>query len=134
MSLISRSFDPERREFVRVRADLPVRYKFLSQDNAFVSDEVFEGTTSNISGAGILLVGQMPNSDWITGLLMERIVVGINLFLPGDSDPLKALTRTAWIEALDEHAQRCSMGLRFKEITKEHLDRLFKFVIRAQMP
>ncbi len=134
MSLISRSFDPERREFVRVRADLHVKYKFLSQDASFVSDEVFEGTTSNISGAGILLVGQMPNSDWITGLLMERIVVGINLFLPGDPEPVKALTRTAWIEALDERAQRCSMGLRFKEITKEHLDKLFKFVIRAQMP
>jgi c-di-GMP-binding flagellar brake protein YcgR len=134
MSLISRSFDPERREFVRVRADLPVKYRFLSQDTTFVSDEIFEGVTSNLSGAGILLVGQMPNSDWITGLLMERIVVGINLFLPGEAEPVKALTRTAWIEALDERAQRCSMGLRFKEITKEHLDRLFKFVIRAQMP
>ena len=134
MSLISRSFDPERREFVRVRADLPVRYKFLSQDSVLVTDEIFEGTTSNISGAGILLVGQMPNSDWITGLLMERIVVGINIFLPGDSEPLKALTRTAWIEALDERAGRCALGLRFKEITKEHLDRLFKFVIRVQMP
>jgi len=134
MAMISRSFDPERREFVRVRAELPVRYKFLSQDQAFVSDEVLEGATSNISGAGILLVGQMPNSDWITGLLMERIVIGVNVFLPGDAEPIKALTRTAWIEALDERAQRCSMGLRFREITKDHLDRLFKFVIRAQMP
>jgi len=134
MAMIPRSFDPERREFVRVRAELPVRYKFLSQDPAFVSDEILEGTTSNISGAGILLVGQMPNTDWITGLLMERIVIGVNVFLPGDAEPVKALTRTAWIEALDERVQRCSMGLRFKEITKEHLDRLFKFVIRAQMP
>ncbi|HOX06709.1 MAG TPA: PilZ domain-containing protein [Planctomycetota bacterium] len=134
MALISRSFDPERREFVRVRADLPVKYKFLSQDQTLVTDEVFDGTTSNISGAGILLVGQMPNSDWITGLLMERIVVGINLFLPGEAEPVKALTRTAWIEAIDERSQRCSMGLRFREITKDHLDRLFKFVIRAQMP
>ena len=134
MAFASRSFDPERREFVRVRADLPVKYKFLSQDSALVSEEVLAGTTSNISGSGILLVGEMPNSDWITGLLMERMVVGINLFLPGDAEPVKALTRTAWIEALDEQTRRCSMGLRFKEITKEHLDRLFKFVIRAQMP
>jgi c-di-GMP-binding flagellar brake protein YcgR len=134
MALISRSFDPERREFVRVRAELPVKYKFLSQDQAIVSDEIFEGTTSNISGAGILLVGQIPNSDWITGLLMERIIIGVNLFLPGNSEPVKALTRTAWIEALDERARRCSIGLRFKEVTKDHLDRLFKFVIRAQMP
>jgi c-di-GMP-binding flagellar brake protein YcgR len=134
MALISRSFDPERREFVRVRADLPVKYKFLSQDATLVTDEIFQGTTSNISGAGILLVGQMPNSDWITGLLMERIVIGVNLFLPGDAEPIKALTRTAWIEALDERSRSCSVGLRFKEITKDHLDKLFKFVIRAQMP
>jgi len=134
MALISRSFDPERREFVRVRAELPVKYKFLSQDMTVLSDEVFEGSTSNVSGGGLLLVGQMPNSDWITGLLMERIVVGVNIFLPGDSDPVKALTRAAWIEALDERVQRCTLGLRFREITKEHVDRIFKFVIRAQMP
>lgn len=134
MSTFSRSFDPERREFVRVRAELPVKYKFLSQDAVFVSDEVFDGTTSNISGAGILLVGPMPNSDWIAGLLMERIVVGVNVFLPGEPEPIKALTRTAWIETLDERAQRCSIGLRFREVTKENLDRIFKFVIKAQMP
>ena len=134
MALISRSFDPERREFVRVRAELPVKYKFLSQDMSVLSDEVLEGSTSNISGGGLLLVGQMPNSDWITGLLMERIIVGVNIFLPGDPDPIKALTRTAWIEALDERVQRCTLGLRFREITKDHVDRIFKFVIRAQMP
>jgi c-di-GMP-binding flagellar brake protein YcgR len=134
MSLVSRSFDPERREFVRVRAELPVKYKFLSQDPNFNSDEVFNGTTSNIAGGGLLLTGPMPNADWITGLLMERIVVGVNLFLPGTEEPVKALTRTAWIEALDDRAGRCALGLRFKEITKEHLDRLFKFVIRVQMP
>ena len=43
MALISRSFDPERREFVRVRADLPVKYKFLSQDATLVTDEIFQG-------------------------------------------------------------------------------------------
>jgi len=134
MALNARSFDPERREFVRVRAELPVKYKFLSQDPGFLSDEVFEGTTSNISGSGLLLVGQMPNADWITGLLMERIVIGVNIFLPGSNEAVKALTRTSWIEALDERSQRCSIGLRFREITKEHLDRLFKFVIKAQMP
>jgi c-di-GMP-binding flagellar brake protein YcgR len=127
-------YDAERREFIRVRAELPVKYKFLSHQPGLVPDEIFEGTTNNLSGGGLLLVGSIPNTDWITGLLMERIVVGVNVLLPSDPEPVKALTRTAWVEALDERAHRCSLGLKFKEITKVHLDKIFKFVIKAQMP
>ena len=134
MGMTTRFYDAERREFIRVRAELPVKYKFLSQDPGFSSDEILDGTTNNLSGGGLLLVGTIPNTDWITGLLMEKIVVGVNIFLPGDAEPVKALTRTAWIEALDERAHRCSLGLKFKEITKIHLDKIFKFVIKAQMP
>ena len=135
MGLTSKFYDLERREFIRVRAELPVKYKFLSSDPKFSSgDEVFDGTTSNLSGGGLLLVGTIPNTDWITGLLMDRIVIGLNVLLPGDPEPVKALTRTAWIEALDERAHRCSLGLKFKEVTKQHLDKIFQFVIKAQMP
>jgi len=134
MGLSTKFYDAERREFIRVRAELAVKYKFLSHDSGFEADEIYTGTTNNLSGGGLLLVGSVPNSDWITGLLMERIVVGINIFVPGDSEPAKALTRVAWIEAMDERARTCSLGLRFKEITKEHLDRVFKYVIKAQMP
>ena len=111
-----------------------MKYKFLSQSANFNSDEVFDGVTSNLSGGGLLLVGALPNTDWITDLLMERIFMGVNVFLPGTSEPVKALTRTSWIEALDERVHKVSMGLRFKEISKEHLDRIFQFVIKAQMP
>jgi c-di-GMP-binding flagellar brake protein YcgR len=133
MATQTRLHDLERRDFIRVRAELVVKYKFLSHEEGLVTDEVLDGTTSNLSGGGLLLIGAIPNTDWITGMLMERIVIGVNLMLPGDPEPVKALTRVAWVEALDGRAQRCSMGLRFKEITKEHLDKVFKFVIRAQM-
>lgn len=131
---IPQFLEPERREFVRIRIELPVKYKFLSQAPGFVSEEVYDGVTSNLSGGGLLLVGPLPNLDWITGLLMERICIGVNLFLPGSGAPVKALTRTAWIEALDERVQRCSIGLRFKEITKENVDHIYEFVIKAQIP
>ena len=134
MSVSKRSYEPERREFVRVRAQISVRYKFLSHDPSFECEEVFEGVTSNISGGGLLLVATVPNLDWITGLLMERIVVGVNIVLPDNPAPVKALTRTAWVESLEEKTRRCSIGLRFKEITKESQDRIFQFVIRSQMP
>ncbi len=134
MGTSTKFYDAERREFIRVRAELPVKYKFLSHDAAFECDDVSSGTTNNLSGGGLLLVGKIPNTDWITGLLMERIVIGINLFLPTNPEPVKALTRVAWIEAMDEGVHTCSMGLRFKEITKQHLDAIFKYVIKAQMP
>lgn len=134
MGLTSKFYDLERREFIRVRAELPVKYKFLSQDPNFSSDEIYNGTTSNLSGGGLLLVGTIPNTDWITALLMDRIVIGVNILFPIDPEPVKALTRTAWIEALDERAHQCSLGLKFKEVTKQHLDKIFKYVIKAQMP
>jgi c-di-GMP-binding flagellar brake protein YcgR len=134
MGITTRFYDMERREFIRVRAELPVKYRFLSHEPGLVTDEILDGSTNNLSGGGLLLVGEVPNADWITGLLMERIVVGVNLILPGAPEPVKALTRVAWVEALDERAHRCSLGLKFKEITKEHLDRIFKYVIKAQMP
>jgi c-di-GMP-binding flagellar brake protein YcgR len=97
-------------------------------------DQIYEGTTSNISGGGLLLLGKIPILNWIPDMLMQKIVVGINLLLPAQDTPIKALTRVAWIETVDEKTHRCAMGLKFKEITQEDKDRIFKFIIRAQMP
>ena len=43
MGPTSKFYDLERREFIRVRAELPVKYKFLSQDPNFSSDEIYDG-------------------------------------------------------------------------------------------
>ena len=94
----------------------------------------YEGVTQNISAGGILLIGQIPELDWIPAMLMERIFLGINLHLPGVGEPVKALTRVAWIEAVDPESGRCAVGVKFKEMTKEHQDRIFKFIIHSQMP
>lgn len=125
---------PERREFVRIRTELPVRYKFLSQDPAFKSDNVFDGVATDLSGGGLLLQGKIPQLDWITGLLMDRIYVGLNLQLEEDDEAIKALTRVAWVESIDEQSGECAMGLRFKEITRDGQDRIFQFVIRSHLP
>ena len=62
--------EPERRQFIRVKLEVPVKYKFLSHDPEFSSDEIFEGVTNNLSAGGLLLMGRIPNLDWIPGLLM----------------------------------------------------------------
>jgi len=129
------AFEQERREFVRVKLEIPIRYKFIA---SYMKDELieksYEGFTSNISGAGLLLKGPIPDFDWIPDLLLEKMVIGINMLLPIEVDPIKILVRVAWVEALEEKTRYCTMGLKFKEITREDQDKIFKYIIRSQMP
>ena len=132
----STSFDPvrsERREFVRVATDLPVRYKFLSAEPAFLHEEVFEGRVTDLSGGGILLLGRIPDLEWKSRLLNGRIVVGLNLDLADGQPPIKALTRVTWAETVEDDDNLCLIGLKFKEIINEHIDQIFQYVIRAHM-
>ncbi len=127
-------YESERREFVRVKAAIEVRYMFLSNSDVEVSGDVHEGVTQNISGGGILLVGKIPNLQWIPDLLMQKLVIGVNIYLLDSDEPVKALTRVAWVEAFEESSMKCSFGLTFREITKDQQDRILRYVIKAQMP
>ncbi len=132
----STSFDPvssERREFVRVPTDLPVRYKFLSAEPAFIQEEIFEGRVTDLSAGGILLLGRIPDLEWKSRLLNGSIVVGLNLDLADGQPPIKALTRVTWAETVEDDDNLYLMGLKFKEIIHEHLDQIFQYVIRAHM-
>jgi len=129
-----RYYERERREFVRVKAEIPVRYRFLSHDPAFPGSEVLEGVTSDMSGGGLLLRARVPDPDWIAGLLTERIFIGIELQLPDRPEPVRALTRAAWVQAAVQGSpDLCLIGLRFKEITRADLDRVFRFVIDKEL-
>lgn len=127
------SYETERREFVRIRVDVPVRYKFLSRTVDVAKEQIYEGTTRDISGSGLLLVGRIPKLEWIPLLLLEKIVIGINIMLPSSAQPVKALTRAGWIEAIKEGDDRCRMGLKFKEITRQSQDDILKYVIKSQL-
>ncbi len=124
-------YESERREFVRIKCEIPIRYKFLSKSTE-VGEEIHEGTTGDIGGGGLLLLGRVPNPQWYCDLLTGRIVVGVNILLPSAAEPLKALCRVAWLEASD-NAQKVAMGLKFKEIARDALDEIFKYVIKAQL-
>ena len=130
---MSTNYVIEKRDFVRVHTDIPVRYKFLSRSIPLESEGIFEGTTSNLSGSGILLVGKIPGMSWIPGLLMGEILIGVNILLPSVDAPIKALTRVSWIEAFQKGSDKCAMGLRFKEISKENQDEILKYIIKAQI-
>jgi len=129
-----RYYERERREFVRVKAEVPVRYRFLSHDPSFEATDYTDGVTRDVSGGGVLMDAQVPDPDWIPGLLTGRIFLGVELDLPGGDEPVRALTRAAWVQAdVQGDGDGCLVGLRFKEITREDLDRVFKYVIIRQL-
>lgn len=130
---MSFEYETEKREFVRIHTDIPVRYKFLSRSIPLETEGIFEGSTANLSGSGLLLVGKIPGMSWIPGLLMGEILIGINVLLPMMDMPIKALARVSWIEAFQKGSDKCAMGLRFKEISKENQDEILKYIIKAQI-
>jgi c-di-GMP-binding flagellar brake protein YcgR len=130
---MSFEYESEKREFVRVHTDIPVRYKFLSRSIPIEAEGVFEGTTANLSGSGLLLTGKLPGVSWIPGLLMGDILLGVNILIPSLDMPVKALTRVGWVEAFQRGSEKCAMGLRYQDISKENQDELLRYIIKAQI-
>ena len=129
------SFDQEKREFVRIKLAIPIRYKFLAENSKDPRlDKSYQGSTSNISGGGLLLAGPIPDPNWIPDILLQRIVIGINFLLPDQDSMVKAITRASWIEARKETSEHWLIGLRFKEITQEDKEKIFQFIIKSQLP
>ncbi|MCW8133794.1 MAG: PilZ domain-containing protein [Planctomycetota bacterium] len=116
-----------------MNVDLPVQYKFVSLDpRKPVEAEVHTGFTRNISQGGLLLIGRIPNLEWISPLLMSRIVVGVTIEIPGDLEPVKSLCRAAWLETVEEKSQRAAFGLIFSEIARADQEKVMQLVLRSQ--
>jgi c-di-GMP-binding flagellar brake protein YcgR len=128
--------EPERRDFVRVAADIAVRYRFRSvvRKDPNATDKVMSGATTNLSGGGLLLRGPIPEIAIVTQLVTGKTTLDVEITLPEDPRPILARARCAWVETVDEESMRCHLGLRFTEITAEDKERIFRYVIRVQMP
>ena len=130
------SFFSENRDYLRVRAEVPVRYRFLSNTINHPSlGEMFEGVTQDLSGGGILLKGRVPEQAWIPELLMERITLAVSIYLPDAHEPVKALARVAWLNTGEgRNEDICDMGLKFREVTREAQDRVFQYILGDLLP
>lgn len=125
---------PEKRNYLRVQAELPVRYRFLRPGSSgSTALDTCEGRSLNVSGGGLLLLGPVPDVHWVVDLLMEKIIVFVEIDLGGDA-PVRALARVAWLEGLEERTRTCRMGLKFKEITRDAQDRILNYIIESQLP
>ncbi len=125
--------ETEKREFIHLKTNISVRYKFLSKTVPVDSEGIFEGTTCNLSSHGLLLTGKVPGMSWIPGLLMGEILIGVNVLFPHLDMPIKGLTRVAWIESFEKGSDKCSLGLKYEEIEKNAQDEILKYIIKAQI-
>ncbi len=118
---------------MRVKAEIIVRYKFLSKERQDPGmDLVHETTSKDISKQGMIMPVRVPNPAWTTDLLQRKMFLGLNLLLPAGENPLKALGEIAFLEAFDDDGQNTVAGVRFKEIRSDDRDEIFRFLIRAQ--
>jgi hypothetical protein len=129
------SFESDRREFIRVKVSVPVRYKFLYHDLEHPDlERIWEGSTSNLSGSGLLLRMKVPHLEWVTLLLTGKMKVGVNLILPTYELPVKALCRVSWMESMDPATRKMNVGLSFREIGREAQDEIVQYIVKTQMP
>ena len=123
----------ERRGFVKISMDVPIRYKFLSKTITVKDENVHGGHTGNLSGSGLALVAKIPDGETLARLVSQEILIGLNILLPSQGDALKALARLESIDALPEMPGKCSLVLRFLDMPKESSDEIMRYTIRAQI-
>lgn len=123
----------ERRQFVRVRMDVPVRYKLVRPTGEKVLEDLFEGNTNNISTGGLLLQGKLPDPSYVIELLAQRVRIALNMAIPGDTVSIKAIARAAWIERLEASSGVFPMGLSFEHLDDADRARIQRFTIKAQI-
>ncbi len=130
------SFFCENRDYLRVKASVPVRYRFIADhlSDAEIGREL-SGQSRDLSGGGILLQGAIPDETWIPDLLMEKITLEVTVYLPDAREPVQALARAAWIDTGNaDQGLGCSMGLKFVEISRDAQDRLFQYILHDLLP
>jgi hypothetical protein len=126
---------PRERTLVKLRTPIEVRFKFLSKSRQDVEqDQIYDGIAPSISAQGCVVSGRIPRLDWVADLLTQKMMLGINLLLPNDPDPIKALGEVGWIEKIDEATGRCQIGVTFKDIQPADRNKIFAHQVKAQLP
>ncbi|MEQ8764950.1 MAG: PilZ domain-containing protein [Planctomycetota bacterium] len=118
------------REFLRVASSLSVRYQFVTHTAEADSrlQVVHEGTTQDLSGGGLCLVGApLPDDDWASALLTQRLEIALSIRLP-DETLAYAVGRVVWLEADTASTQ---FGIAFTRITKATQHRLFDLALEG---
>jgi c-di-GMP-binding flagellar brake protein YcgR len=131
---VTTQYHLEKRQFVRVPKTLSVSYRLTGVSGEDVGSDTLTGETENISAGGMLLKGHLPDPNVITELLMRRVVLLVRMELPDVDHTVTALARVSWLDSIDVESGLFSLGLEYKEITKEAQDKIIAFILRGMQP
>ena len=110
----------DRRRYVRVKSTVPLQYKKLK--------ELAEGTigaiTRDVSEGGTRFI----SNEFLP--LATRLVV--ELFLPAQPRPVKAISKVAWIKKVSSGDQY-EIGNQFLDIGRDDKGQLVEYVKRSQV-
>lgn len=128
---------PERREAVRLEQDIPVEYNFINEVKSTGLSRKRSGMIRNISSRGVRLeVGELDES-LMEGLYSGLIKLGLEIKLPGQKQPLRALARAVWItkawqESVEPTGQYV-LGLEFVDISTADEDTIKSYIINSYL-
>ena len=109
----------ERRKFERVNSTIPLQYKKLKE----LSEGTIGAITHDVSEGGARFIA----NEFLP--LASRLVV--ELFLPAQPRPVKAIAKVAWIKKASSGEQYI-VGNQFLDITRDDKGQLIEYVKRVQ--
>ena len=111
---------PERRRFVRVTSTVPLQYKKLKE----LSEGTIGAITYDVSEGGARFFA----NEFLP--LATRLVVEV--FLPAQPRPIKAISKVAWIRKSPSENQY-EVGNQFLDVGRDDKGQLTEFVKRVQV-
>lgn len=110
---------PERRRFVRAYSTVPLQYKKLKE----LSEGTVGAITRDVSEGGARFIA----NEFLP--LATRLVV--ELFLPAQPRPIKAISKVAWIRKVPSGDQY-EVGNQFLDVGKDDKGQLAEYVKKLQ--
>ncbi len=110
---------PEKRRFQRASSVLPLQYKKLKESR----DSTTGVITRDVGEGGVRFV----SNEFLP--LASRLVV--ELFLPAQPKPIKAIAKVAWIKKAPS-GEQYEVGNQFLDIGREDKDQLTDYVKKNQ--
>jgi len=112
--------EPERRRFRRVNSVVPLQYKKLKE----LSEGTIGAITRDVSEGGTRFL----SNEFLP--LATRLVV--ELFLPAQPRPVKAISKVAWIRKLSSRDQY-EIGNQFLDVGKDDRSQLSDYVKKTEV-
>lgn len=122
-------FISERRKYYRINCELDVRYKYVSQFIEIKENKFYESKSNNISVGGLLFNIIIPDPNYIPKMFLGEINIMLYIFLPRQTEAIKALSSLRHIEIINKNINLFSAGVEFTEISSQDKNTLSTFIL-----